>query len=107
MSSVLNNGNDVGPVGCHVDEISSASVAELNRVYDPGWANNVGNMTDRSTTGGPKVQDLASWLHVYGLHSTKYASRKLGSEWIPDSVFRADGWGCISVGISSVDGRLD
>jgi hypothetical protein len=49
VTGVLNNGDNVGPLLGHVDEISSTSVRELDSVYSSLRSDNVGNVGYRGT----------------------------------------------------------
>jgi hypothetical protein len=103
MSSVFNNGNDVGPLFGHTDEISTGSVRELDGVDDTLGTDNVGNVTDGRTGSGTKVKNLASRAdldvsylsltsakrsvaYVDVIETTEDTSGKLTPERIPYSV---------------------
>ena len=52
VTGVLDDGDDVGPLLGHVDEISSTSVREFDGVYSTLWSDNVGNVGYRGTAVG-------------------------------------------------------
>jgi len=99
VTGILNNGDDVGTVGGHVDEISAGTVGELDGVDGSGRANNVGNVRDGSTRGSTEVENLATRSHVDALHTTENTGGQLGTERVPDAVLGLGGCGCVAVGL--------
>jgi len=51
VSSVFNDGNDICPMGSHVDEISTRSMRKFDGEYDASRPNNVRHMRDRGSAG--------------------------------------------------------
>lgn len=108
VTGVLDDGDNVGAVGGHVDEISAGAVGELDGEDGSGRANDVGNVRDGSTRGSTKVKDLAAGLHVDVLHTTKDTSGQLRTEGVPHAVFglgrsRSLAVGLVGAGAGSVD----
>ena len=86
VARILDDGDDVGAVLGHVDEIATRPVGELNGVDVSGRADNVGNVGDGGTRGSTKVQDLGARAHVDVVDTTDDTGGKLASERVPDSV---------------------
>ena len=99
VTGILDDGDDVGTVGGHVDEISAGAVGELDGVDGSGRADNVGNVRDGGTRGSTKVENLAAGAHVDALHTTKDTGGQLRTEGVPDTVFGLGRGGCVAVGL--------
>lgn len=98
VTGVLDDGDDVGAVGGHVDEISAGTVGELDGENGTGRANDIGNVRDGSTRGGTEVEDLAAGLHEDVLHTTEDTSGQLRTEGVPDTVLSLGRSGSLAVG---------
>jgi hypothetical protein len=61
-------------------------VREFDSVHGSLGANDIGDVGNRSSTGGTQVQDLGSRLDVDVIETTQDTSGKLGSERVPHSV---------------------
>lgn len=46
VTGILNDGDDVGSLLGHVDEITTGSVRELNGVDETRWTDDIGNVGD-------------------------------------------------------------
>lgn len=102
VTGILNNGDDVGAVSGHSDQVTSRAVGEFNGVDGTRWANNVSYVTDGCSAGSSKIKDLGAWLHGDLLNTAKNTGGQLASEWIPYTVFDFGCWG-----ISVLRWRLD
>lgn len=98
VTGVLNNGDDVGAVRSHVDQIATGTVGELDGEDSASWANDVGDMRDRGARCRTQVKHLAAGLHVNVLQSTQDTSGQLGTERIPYAVFGLGSGGSIAIG---------
>lgn len=86
VTGVVDNGDNVGTVGGHADQITTGTVRELDGVDVTSRSNNISNVTDGGTAGGTKVQNLRARLHVDIIKTTQNTSSKLGTERVPDTV---------------------
>lgn len=86
VTGILNNGDDVGAVSSHANQVTAGTVGEFNSVNVAGGANNVGNVRDGGTAGSTQVEDLGTRLHVDGLHTTQDTGSQLGTEGVPHTV---------------------
>lgn len=84
LTGILNDRDDVGAAGGHVDEITTGTVGELDSVDGAGRADNIGNVGDGGTGGSTKVEDLGTRLHIDGFKTTEDTGSKLGTERVPD-----------------------
>jgi len=87
VARVLNDGDNVGALLSHVDQVAAYALRELDGVDGSGGANQVGDVRAGSARGSAKVEDLAARLHVDVADSANNAGRNLGSEGVPDAVF--------------------
>lgn len=101
VSGVLDNGDDVGAVGGHTDQVTAGTVRELNSVDVTGRADDIGNVGDGGTAGGTEIQDLGARAHVDVIETTQDTGSQLGTEGVPDTV--------LGLGHSTIllGGRLD
>jgi len=81
LTSVLNNGDDVGSLGGHGDKITAGSGRELDGVRDG------------STRGTTEVEDAGARLDVDLISTTGDGSAKLASEGVPHAVLDLGGSG--------------
>lgn len=91
MARILDNGDDIGTLSRHADEVTARAMRELDSVDDAGGADDVGDVGDGGAGGGAEVEDLGAGLHVEVVEAAKDAGCKLGAEGVPDAVF---GFGC-------------
>ena len=99
VTGVLNDGNNVGAVGGHVDKISARTVGEFDGEDGTGRTDDIGNVRDGSTRGSTEVEDLAARLDVNVVHTTENTGGQLRTEGVPDTVFGLGGCGSIAVGL--------
>lgn len=78
MTGVLDDGDDVGTVGSHVDQITARTVGELDGENGALGANDISNVRDGGTGSSTQVQDLGAGLHVDGVNTTKDTGSQLG-----------------------------
>lgn len=97
VSGVLDDGDNVGTVGGHANQVTAGTVGELNGIDVSGGSNNIGDVTDRGTAGGTKVENLGARAHVDVVQTTKNTGSKLATEGVPHTV--------LSLGDSAVVGR--
>lgn len=105
VSGILNDGDDVGSVGGHVDEITTRAVRELDSVDDTGGTDDVSDVGDGGSRGGTKIENLRTRAHVDVGQTTEDTSGQLASERVPDTVF--DGGGGLAIGRTLSDGVLN
>ncbi|KAM3068761.1 hypothetical protein ACMFMG_012213 [Clarireedia jacksonii] len=91
VTCIFDNRDNVCTVRSHVDEITAGSVRELNRKDCSGRSNNIGNVRNRGSRCGTKVEDLSTRLDEDLVHTTKNTSSKLTSERVPYTVFYFSG----------------
>ena len=60
VTGVLNNGDDIGSGFGHVEEITSGSVGELDRIHISFWSHNVGYVRHRCTGSSAEVKHLGA-----------------------------------------------
>ena len=99
VTGVLHDGNDVGAVGGHVDEIATRTVGELDSEDGTSRTDDIGNVRDGSTRGSTKVEDLAAGLDVNVVHTTEDTGGQLRTERVPDTVFGLGRCRSITVGL--------
>src|SRR4051812_13154473 len=87
MACIFDNRDNVCAVSSHVDEITAGPVRELNGKDCSGRANNIGNVRNRCSRCGTKVENLGTRLDEDLIHTTKNTSSKLTSERVPYTVF--------------------
>lgn len=91
MSGVFDNGDDVGAVGGHVDQVTTGAVGELNcKDYSLG-AYYVRNVADGGSGGCTQVEDFASGTDEDLVEAAEDAGCKLAAEGVPDPVFSFSG----------------
>jgi hypothetical protein len=99
VTSVLDDGDDVGAVGGHVDKISAGTVGELDGEDGTSGTDDIGNVRDGCTRGSTEVENLAAGLDVNVVHTTENTGSQLRTERVPDTVFGLGGCGSIAVGL--------
>jgi hypothetical protein len=97
VTGILNNGDDVGAVGSHVDQITTGAVGEFNSENSSLGTNNVSDVRHTGTRRSTKVQHLAAGAHVDVVDTTEDTRRQLGSEGVPHAVFDAAGGRVLAV----------
>lgn len=97
VSGVLDDGDDVGTVGGHANQVTAGTVGELNGIDVSGRSDNIGDVTDGGTAGGTKVENLSARAHVDLVQTTKNTGSKLATEGVPHTE--------LSLGDSAVIGR--
>lgn len=107
VTGVLDDGDDVGTVGGHVDEISAGTVGELDGEDGTGRTNDIGNVRDGGTRSSTEVENLAAGLDVNVVHTTEDTSGQLRTERVPDTVFGLGGGGSLAVGLGASGGCVD
>lgn len=86
VSGVLDDGNNVGAVGGHANQITARTVGELNSVDVSGRPDNISDVTDGGTTGRSKVENFGTRLHVDIIETAQDTGGKLGTEGVPHTV---------------------
>lgn len=111
VSGVLDDGNDVGSVGGHVDEVTARSVREFDGVDNTGGSHDIRDVGNGGSGGGAEIQDLGARAHVDVGQTAQDTGSQLASERVPDTVFdggRGLALGCALVlngdALLSVDG---
>lgn len=99
VTGVLNDGDNVGAVGGHVDKVSARTVGEFDGEDGTGRTDDIGNVRDGSTRGSTEVEDLAARLDVNVVHTTENTGGQLRTEGVPDTIFGLGGCGSIAVGL--------
>lgn len=93
LTGILNNGDDVGSLGSHGDEITAGSRRELDGVDVAGGTDKVGDVGDGGTRGTTEVEDAGAGLDVDLIGTTSDGSAKLASEGVPHAVLDLGGGG--------------
>ncbi len=110
VACILDDWDNIGAVGSHVDQITAGSVGELDGEDGTGWANDVGDMGNGSTGSGTQVENLSSWLDEDLIKTSKNTGGNLGAERVPDSVLGLGGVWCSilvdTVGVLNRDALL-
>lgn len=86
VSGVVDDGDDVGAVGSHADQVTARAVRELDGVDVTGGTDQVRDVADRGTAGGTQVQHLGARAHVDVVQTTQDTGRQLGAEGVPHTV---------------------
>lgn len=86
VSGILDNGDDIGSLLGHVDEVTSDSLGELNGVDGALGSDDVRDMGNGSAGGSTDVKDLAAGLNVDLIATTGDTSSELRSEGVPGTV---------------------
>lgn len=86
VTGILNNGDNVGAVSGHADQITAGTVGELDSVNVAGRSDDISDVGDGSTTGTTDVENLGTGLHVDVVQTTKDTSGQLGTEGVPHTV---------------------
>lgn len=86
VSSILDDGDDVGSLLGHAYQVSAGSVGELNSVDGTGGAHDISNVRNGGSGGSTKVQDLGSGADEQLIETTENTGSQLGSEGVPHSV---------------------
>lgn len=93
LAGILDNGDDVGALGGHGDEITARAGRELDGVDVAGRANEIGDVGDGSTRGTTDVEDAGAGLHVDVVGTTSNGGAQLGAEGVPHAVLNLGGCG--------------
>ena len=93
MAGVLDDGDDVGAAGGHVDQVAARAVRELDGVDGAGGADDVGDVRYRGAGGGTEVEHLGAGLHVDAIETAEDTRGQLAPEGVPDPVFGLGGDG--------------
>lgn len=93
LAGVLHDGDNVGSLGSHGDEITARSGGELDGVDVAGRANDVGDVRDGSTRGATEVEHAGAGLDVDLVGTTGDGSAELASEGVPHAVLDLGGAG--------------
>jgi hypothetical protein len=86
VTGILNNGDDVGAVSSHANQVTAGTVRELNGIDITGGTDNISNVRDGGTTGTTNVKDLHSRLDVDVVQTTQDTGSQLGTEGVPHTV---------------------
>jgi hypothetical protein len=86
VTGVLNNGDDIGAVSSHADQVTARTVGEFDSVDVSGRSNDISDVTDGCTAGGTKVEHLGARAHVDVIQTTENTGSQLTTEGVPDTV---------------------
>lgn len=98
MTGILDDGNNIGAVGSHSDQVTTGAVRELNSVDGPRRSYEISDMTDGCPTGGTEIQHFRSRAHVDVVETTEDTSSQLATEGIPYTVLSLGGSGDLTIG---------
>lgn len=87
VTGILDDGDDVGTLLRHVEELTAGAVGELNGVDSPGGPDKVGNVRDGGARGGAEVENLGARAHPDVADTAGDGSTEFGTEGIPYAVF--------------------
>lgn len=99
LSSVLDDGDDIGTARGHVDQVTAGTMREFDSVNGARRPDNIGNVRDGSTGGGTQVEGLGARLDVDRLQTTQDTGSQLRSEGVPDTVFGLCSCAILALGI--------
>lgn len=71
VTSILDNGDDVGAGFGNIDKITAGSVGEFDSVDGTGGPDDVGHVRNRGTGGGTKIQNLGARLDPEVVNTTE------------------------------------
>lgn len=97
VTGVLDNGDNVGAVSSHVDQVTAGTVRELDGVDGTGGTDDISDVRNGGTGGGTEVEDLGAGLHVDVLETTEDTGGNLRTEGVPDTVLDLCGSGSLAV----------
>lgn len=106
VTGVIDNGDNVGTVGGHADQVTTGAVGELDGVDSSGRSDNISDVADGGTAGSAEIENLGTGLDEDIVETTKDTGSQLGTERIPHTVFDLGGSGGIAIAVGST-GRLD
>lgn len=106
VTGILNDGDDVGALLGHVDEVTSGTVRELDGVDVSGGADDIGDVRNGGTGCGTEVEDLRAWFDVDLVKTTEDTGGDLGAERVPDAVLDLGGDG-LAVLVGARGGGVD
>jgi len=86
VTSILNNGDDVGALLGHVDQIASRAVRELDGVDETLRSDNIGNVGNGGSGSSTEVENLLAGGDVDVVNTTEDTGSDLGTERVPDAV---------------------
>mmetsp|Transcript_1270 Transcript_1270/g.2993 ORF Transcript_1270/g.2993 Transcript_1270/m.2993 type:complete len:209 (+) Transcript_1270:576-1202(+) len=86
MTSVFNDGNDVGTCLGNVEEVTTGTVREFNGVDCSFGSDNVGNVGDGGSCSCSEVENFGAWFDPNIVDTTENGSSDLGPERIPNPV---------------------
>jgi hypothetical protein len=86
VTGILNNGDNVGAVSGHANQVTAGAVRELNGVDVTGRTDNISDVGNGGTAGTTQVENLGTRLHVDVVHTTEDTSSQLGTEGVPNTV---------------------
>ena len=99
VTGVLDDGDNVGTVGSHANQVTARTVGELDSIDSSSRSNNISDVADGGTAGRSEIEDLGTGLHEDIIKTTEDTGGQLGSEGIPHAVFDLRGCGSIAVAI--------
>ena len=85
-TGILDDGDDVGALLGHVQEVTSHAVGELDGVDEAGGPDPVSDMGDGGTGRGAEVEDLLARSDEDVTDTAEDTGGELGAEGIPDTV---------------------
>jgi hypothetical protein len=64
VTGILDNGDNVGTVSSHANQVTARAVGELNSIDVTSGADNISDVRDGGTAGTTNVEDLGTGLHI-------------------------------------------
>jgi hypothetical protein len=96
LTGILDDGNNVGALGGHGDEITARARRELDGVDEASRANKIRNVGDGRSGGTTEVKNPGAGLNVNVVDTSSNGGAQLASEGVPGAVLDLGG-GCSSV----------
>jgi hypothetical protein len=93
LTGILNDGDNVGALGGHADQVTAGTRRELDSVDETLGADEIGNVGDGGTRGTTEVEHTGTGLHVDVVGTTSDGSAQLASEGVPHAVLNLGGGG--------------
>ena len=86
VTGVLDDGNNVGTVSGHANQITTGAVRELDGIDTAGGTDDISNVRDGGTAGTTNVENLRARANVNLVQTTQDTGSQLGTEGVPHTV---------------------
>ena len=90
VTSILDDGDDIGALLGHVDQVTSRAVRELDSVDKTFGSNDIGNVGNGGAGSSAEIEDLLAGGNVNVVNTSENTGSDLGAERVPDTVLDFD-----------------